>query len=276
MNIPPFLEKLLLSNEAVFKNASLGLSGQNFIPVPKGKTAVILEINIEPFFNCISEDVNKIFDLGSAELDPQTAWDFIKERLFFQLQIINDNYQTYFNFQNDFDIDLTQDSQGAPKLFYLKTKFKGWKEEVFIYTDRGLYFNFIYPHQDFNNKTGIIIDWGNPLNDFLPTEQNLPPQPTTFYKSANLNFAKYVYTNNNPQSYYSPTNRNVNGLVKPLKEFFQIQADFLGSIKNSIIQPQVSLDETEFQDLLRLPFLNIKYALINKRASDYGLTVPGK
>lgn len=275
MNIPPFLEKLLLSNEAVFKNASLGLSGQNFLVVPKGKTAVILEINIQPFCNFVAEDSLKLWRDGYTDFDQ--IWKQIIARKFFQLQIINDLYNSYYSFVNDFAV---VPSTNEPNSAGVELKFNGFKEDVFIYTDRGLYFNFIYPYS-INDKDSTLIStaYGIPNGNFLPTEQNLPATPITFYKDNFINWVAGVLTNGFTET-YSPTNRNTaSPFLLPLKEYFRLFAQNAPNDQSnltSIAQPIPTGDTYKHWDIFTQPLLNIKYALLNKRPSDYGLTFPGK
>lgn len=271
MNIPPFLEKLLLSNEAVFKNASLGLSGQNFIPVPKGKTAVILEINIQAFCN-----TGSMFFEGSS-YEYIDWYNEIVQRKMWQLQIINDLYNSYYSFQNNFSITPFYNSTSQAVYASAQIQFTGFKEDVFIYTDRGLYFNIIYPFQP-ENSSGISVSYAQPNGNFLPIEQNLPPKNTTFYKSNFIEWVAGILANGSTEV-YAPTNRNTaTPFLLPLKEYFRLDAENTvnPSPLTSIKQPINTGDTYSYKDLFTLPLINIKYALLNKRPSDYGLTLPTK
>jgi hypothetical protein len=284
MNIPPFLERLLLSNEATFKNASLGLSGQNFIDVPKGKSAVILEIEIMPFVNDVSTLFQQFLVTGRIDDNVNPIYESFTRRLMFQLQVINDTYATYFSFQNQFEINwqalTVQDTKDH---LLLNFSFNGFKEDVFIYTDRSMYFNFIYPYLE-TEGSGIVPGFGmaigTPLANFTSSVQSIPNHPITFRGNNTLNFVIGVLTNGLPSAYYSPTGRNiVNGDAAPLREYFQLQADntpvYPEDVHNSIMQPVVDGEQyANFLQLLTQPFVNVKYALINKRAADYGLTTP--
>ena len=273
MNVPPFLENLLLSNEAVFKVATLGLSGQNFIPVPEGKTAVILEIDIQPFFNYVNSNYLQNWEDG---VFPGNLFAELIRRMMFQLQIINDSYNTNLSYHNDFAIDW-HEPQGGNSSLTVNLKFTGRKDSVFIYTDKGLYFNLIYPY--LNNgaiTTGISIAYTTPNLAFSPVEQNLPEKPITFYKSNFQDFVAGVNTNAQPGPVYSPINRNtIAPFLLPLNEFFKLQAENTGFAPTSGVSIEIPVNSGEeilFSAFFQLPVINIKYALINKRAADYGLT----
>lgn len=272
MNIPPILEKLLLSNEAVFKNASLGLTGQNMVFVPEGKTAIILEFSIEPFFNQIAPTLADLFQYGSIA-DFNNAFSNIKERLCYQLQIINDNYSTYFSFHDNFSIVNTItnsiDSQADINL-----SFTGKREELFIYTDRSMYFNFIYPYKIMDigaDNTGLTPNYDTPINKFLPKIQQLPKTSVTFYNNTTIDFLAYATINTTASDAYFPVNYQTLTTNYPQMEYLRF---FNISNETSIQQPLTTGLTLQFEDLFKLPLINVKYALLNKKASDYGLTQP--
>jgi hypothetical protein len=275
MNIPPILERLLLSNEAVFKNASLGLSGQNMVYVPTGKTAVILEFSVEPFCNSISSLFEKLVGSGvDATTSYITQFVAVREKLCYQLQIINDNYATYFSFHDSFSLVGNHQNTPVDYTGTLNLQFTGKREELFIYTDRSIYFNFIYPVQldDIaGNTTGLIPNYGTPSADFLAKIQDLPENPTTFKNNANVDFVKNVQVNNPALDDFYPVNHQINGTEFPQMEYFR---NFIGVNESTIQQPKATGVELQFSDLFKIPLLNVKYALINKRASDYGIAAP--
>lgn len=283
MNIPPFLENLLLSNEAVFKIASLGLSGQNFVSVPKGKTAIILEIDIQPYLNLISNEIIEALN-GQNGIWNNTC-EQIASRRFYQLQIINDNYCSHISYAENFSIvpAVTAPGTGTPITSSAEYRFDGKKESVFIYTDRGMYFNFLYPYllrEEGVPSPGMSISYATPTTgNFLPVEQNLPKTPVTFNGT---NFQEWVIAViSNPLGSirtYSPTNRNTaNPITLPLSEYFKLAAENTGFVPDpyiSIKLPQLSGDSLNFTDLYFLPLVNVKYALLNKRPDDYGIVAP--
>ena len=279
MNIPPLLEKLLLSNEAVFKNASLGLSVQNMVFVPAGKTAVILEVSIEPFCNAITTNAMDLFQKGSSSGDLATWNSFIK-RIHYQLQIINDKYQTYINLNDSLSVQITPFYTGtAPSAAaYGSLSFNGKREELFIYTDRSLYFNLIYPYkiqEEGPDTPGLSPTYDTPANGFLPKIQNIPPSPTTFYKNNFQDYVVYYDVISTGTDNYYPVNHQSSALypVNPQMEYLR----FFNSVNETTVQiPVTSKTELSFHDLFAIPFINVKYALLNKRPDDYGITMPTK
>lgn len=282
MNIPPLLEKLLLSNEAVFKNASLGLSGQNMVYVPPGKTAVILEVSIEPFVNAIDNFAGIV--LNNGLLDNQGAPGAYRQflrRMHYQLQIINDKYQTYINLADSFTITTIPFSaqQGSrTQATCANLQFLGKKESLFIYTDRSLYFNFIYPYkigEEGPDTSGITPIYDTPDVGFLPKIQNLPPNPTTFYKNTNEDYVVNATIYSSGFDNYYPVGHQSSATYpeQPQMEYLR----FFNMInENTIQQPMPTGTDLDFHDLLKIPFINVKYALLNKRPDDYGITMPTK
>ena len=137
------------------------------------------------------------------------------------------------------------------------------------------YFNFIYPIQlddVAGNTTGLNLHYGTPDNDFLAKIQDLPGYPTTFKNSTAVDFVKDVQVNNPAFDHYYPVNHQINGVEYPQMEYLRF---FTGANETTIQQPKATNVELQFSDLFKIPLLNVKYALINKRASDYGI-VPGK
>jgi len=277
MNIPPILERLLLSNEAVFKNASLGLGGQNMVYVPPGKTAVLLEFSVEPFVNDISASITKLFNNGiNTDDDFETVFIALKDRLCYQLQIINDTYSTYFSFHDSFSIQNNVTGPGNTN-GSVTLNFAGKREELFIYTDRSMYFNFLYPNQTQEigaDTTGITNHYGHPLGDFLAKIQVIPKNPITFDGNAFIDFLTFVQINSPLLDAYYPVNNQLAGT--PVLNFSQMEylRFFTGNQNSSILQPKADAEELDFSNLFQLPLLNVKYALINKRASDYGIVAP--
>lgn len=281
MNIPPFLERLLLSNEAEFKNASLGLSGQNMVFVPQGKTAVILEVSIEPFCNQITPAVLSLFTSGSLTNSANAYIQAIR-KIHYQLQIINDKYSTYINLANDFEIKSDIETLAIDDYVRNNTvnlQFTGKREELFIYTDRSMYFNIIYPYQENEidpANSGLSVDYTTPNVGFLPKIQNLPKSPITFNGNIFQDYVVNVQVNSPDVDHYYPVGHQTNPGYSPELPQMEYLRFFAGVNQTSIQQPVDSGLNYNWHDLFTLPLINVKYALLNKRASDYGITTPGK
>jgi len=274
MNIPPLLERLLLSNEAVFKNASLGMGGANMVFVPPGKTAVLLEVSIEPFVNVVDSISDTFFERGyTGSGDFLTILTRFLERIHFQLQIINDKYSTYISLAESFQFQ-TVNLGGGNHEAHLKINFSGKREELFIYIDRSTYFNIIYPGiEDETNTSGLFPVWGDSSTNFIAKIQTLPQSPVTFANNIFIQFLLYCQVNSVVNNFYYPVGFQTTNDGNPQMEYLHFVNNFL---INSIQQPQASGAELLFRDLLKIPFINVKYALLNKRPDDYGITMPTK
>jgi hypothetical protein len=277
MNIPPYLERLLLSNEATFKNASLGLNGGNMVFVPPGKSAVLLEISIEPFVNSIDRAFIALLGNGVSGSDQSEVWTSILKRLNYQIQIINDTYSTYINLRESFTFDQAKQSGNNINIGII-ANFTGKREELFIYTEKSMYFNFLYPFKSQEigaDTTGIAPNFASAYASFTPDVQVLPKNPTTFYESVTVENTYSVQINSSGTEHYKP----VGNQIKPgYSNFPQMEYLRLFPVlkQNSIEEPGSDGSELGFDELLTLPLINVKYALINRRASDYGLKQPGK
>lgn len=281
MNIPPILEQLLLSNEAVFKNATLGISGQNMVFCPPGKSIVLLEVSIEPFINQVSAAfmsflTNGISSDGDTAFNP--AYRQAIRRIHYQLQIINDSYSTYINLADQ--LNLNTATVGATNDRYYGTasiEFTGKREELFIYSDRSVYFNLLYPFN--GDEEGLIPGikpfYTSPNQGFLPKIQNLPKSPTTFYDNINEDYVVRTQIGITGSENYYSVNHQTNPAFSA--EFAQMEylRFFNYSGENTIQQPVPSGTNMLFHDLLSVPFINVKFALLNKRPEDYGITRPG-
>lgn len=285
MQIPPFLERLLLSNEATFKNASLGLSGMNMVDVPEGKTAVLLEVDIQPFCNIVAAEsaLEELFRDGYSVSNPVDFTQKLQQRLTFQLQIINDNYSTYFSFNNKFYVNSLQ-LQGEDTHKYLNWNFEEFNQELFIYTDRPMYFNILYTYVNDEGTiyTGFIYQYDQPILVFSPIIQTLPRNPITFNNAINMNCPTGITTNLiGPDVYYPFRNQYLAGTLganQPESEYLRFTPyNVAGAeVQHTINYNQPSGSAMAFWEFSSLPLINVKYALLNKRASDYGLTLPGK
>jgi len=277
MNIPPILERLLLSNEAVFKNASLGMSGQNMVYVPPGKTAVLLEVSIEPFINDVSIKFLDLLTNGfrTDGADSVPVYKTALRRMHYQLQIINDSYSTYVNLNDKLVVNVQHDQNGQiDSQAVMSLEFTGKREELFIYTDRNMYFNIIYPFklgEEGPDSTGLIPTYGTPNGDFLAKIQTLPDTPITFNKNPFEDFVLDVEVSSPAGDHYYPVNYQTTSPDLPQMEYLRyINIEN----ENTIQQPLGSQITLQWHDLFTIPFINVKYALINKRASDYGIVAP--
>jgi hypothetical protein len=140
-----------------------------------------------------------------------------------------------------------------------------------------MYFNFIYPNKSNEigaDTTGITIHYGHPFADFLAKIQVIPKSPITFDGNPNIDFLTFAQINSPLNDAYYPVNNQLAGT--PVLNFSQMEylRFFVGNQYSSILQPKPDAEEIDWSNLFQLPLLNVKYALINKRASDYGIVAP--
>jgi len=292
MNIPPILERLLLSNEAVFKNASLGYNGLNLLYVPPGKTAVILGYEINAF--CNVQVKNTIWNYGSStgqDTNPayqtrfNSFWPSIAAHCLYQMQIVNDNYFTAFTHSPNFSVNPYFEKNGNDTIDFthLSANFTEKKEDLFIYVDRSIYFQTVFqsfedfiPYCGFYNVT------------FQTNIQNIPGIPITFKDSpTSSNFYSYAAASGLTSSEnYNPTGKAqidqtlYNSYILPNGEQEYLRFGTNGSAANlqnpfpTMPTPPATPDTVQPQTVFVMPTINVQYALINKRASDYGITTP--
>ena len=284
MNIPPILEQLLLSNEAVFKNATLGISGQNMVYCPPGKSIVLLEVSIEPFINQVGTAFMQFLTngIGISGSGDSPSYRLALRRMHYQLQIINDTYSTYINLADKLGLNVTQAPSIDPAADRYDSRayleFTGKREELFIYADRSMYFNMLYPFKTLDEGgvvPGIKPSYTFPNVGFSPKIQNLPKQPTTFYKNTNEDYVvqSEIY-GSGFDNYYSVNHQTAPSYGPELNQMEYLRF-FNKENANTIQQPVPSGSELQFHDLFTIPFINVKFALLNKRPEDYGITRPG-
>jgi hypothetical protein len=271
MNIPPYLEKLLLSNEAEFRTATLGLNGSNFLPCPTGKSLVILEMTIQPFANLVKAEAVNLFEYGETNL--QALWQEIKQRTLFQIQICNDKFNQHLTFTNAFSFSPYWSTLGESSVLAAQMNFVEKREGLFIYTDRGMYFNFIY----YSPNAAPIQFAADPFStSFLTRLQAEPKYPiTSLGNAAETNFSTFenssktlaYYPNQKEQTFsaYTPAAPGQSEGFRLVHDATDDTTIVTGDVAPSSGIPLIG------EKTFILPVFNVKYALVNKRSTDKGL-----
>jgi hypothetical protein len=283
MNIPPILERLLLSNEAVFKNATLGLNSLNLLYVPPGKTAVILGYEINAFCNAYT--LGTLWENGIEDSLYEAILPIINQHINYQMQILNDSYFTAFTHSPDFSIiPIPGGPSAAGPAPTISLQFKQKSEDLFIYVDKSTYFQLVF--QDFET----MLPYYKAFNvSFQSNIQPIPGVPISFSDSAiainNYSFTAAAGTPGNVEN-YNPTRKEQ--IEASLYNSYNLPAgeqEYLRYGTNSaaadleIPFPAMPVPPTDplpmpSYNMFVLPTINVKYALINKRASDYGIAAP--
>jgi hypothetical protein len=277
MQIPPFLERLLLTNEAEFRNATLGLNGGNLLQCPVGKSLIILEMSIQPFVNVYNSDVNQVFIDGWAKQDYDDFFREYSRRKIFQVQLINDKYNQYFSFTDAFKMtplyiagDIQHVGIGCELEFLEK------RESLYIYADRSLYFNFLYYVSDSNTIQFVSEVYGTSYKQSIQAQSPFPITPENSISMTNL----HTFENSTKSLAYFPLKKEQTpSLVYTPSAPGQSEGFRLvtaGNPDQSINITQVNQGNIALDRILtyQLPLINVKYALVNKRPSDYGLIKP--
>jgi len=271
MNIPPYLEKLLLSNEAEFRSATLGLNGSNFLPCPTGKSLVILEVTIQPFANQVKAEGINLFEYGETPYG--ALWQELKSRALFQMQICNDKYNQHLTFTNAFSFAPYWSTLGESSVAAIEMSFLEKKESLFIYTDRGMYLNFIF----YSPNTEPIQYAADPfVTSFLTRIQSEPNYPITSLGNPNEANLSTFENSSKTLAYYPNLKEQTFSAYTPAapgqSEGFRLVHGF--NDQTTIQSPDVfpsQLNTLTGEKTFILPAFNVKYALVNKRSTDKGL-----
>lgn len=268
MIITPVLERLLLSNEAEFKIATLGLNGGNTLVCPNGKSLVILEVCIQPFANYYDSDNFILFQNG---ISPQSYVEmyelYWRNRQMYQLQICNDKYNQHITFTNAFKTAELKSGEATIELEFFEKR-----EALYIYADRSMYFNFFF--YDPNNN-GIQYTQDSFSSSFQTRIQNEPNYPITNLNNPNTwNYETYE-NSSKTLAYYPQTKEQTFSAIPPAapgqSEGFRLVND---------VNPQDTVYDGSFapgqfpftaRHTFIMPAFNVKYALINKRPTDKGI-----
>jgi len=281
MQIPPYLERLLLTNEAEFRNASLGLNGGNMLFCPTGKSLIILELTIQPFVNTAfltDPEIANLFDKGYTNNDFQTFFEIYSNRKIFQIQMINDKYNQYLSFTNTFKITPLTSPLIAQARPAMEIEFSEKRESLYIYADRSLYFNFLY-YNSGNDGNGIQFVSEKYATSYRETIQAQSPFPITPENSGNLDNLHTFENSAKDLAYFPLRKEQTPSAIYPPAAPGQSEGFRIVSSNNpldsiTIEQSNVALIPLDRILAYQLPLVNVKYALVNKRPADYGLVKP--
>lgn len=107
----PRLEEMLLSGEAVYKNAPLGYGALMALQVPEGKSFIITKINLQPFLNIL--DANRVVVDPATFVGPtQAEFGRISERMEYSLLVYNDRVSNRFQLRSEMSLISTHYDTG--------------------------------------------------------------------------------------------------------------------------------------------------------------------
>ena len=279
MQIPPYLERLLLTNEAEFRNATLGLNGGNMLFCPTGKSLIILEMTIQPFVNTAFLDepeIFQLFDKGYLNGSMTKVFEIYSNRKIFQIQMINDKYNQYISFTNTFKITPVFDPGSTEVIPAIELEFSEKRESLYIYADRSLYFNFLYYNVDGNSIQFVSENYATSYRETIQAQSPFPITPENSGGLDNL----HTFENSAKDLAYFPLRKEQTpSAIYPPAAPGQSEGFRIVSSNNpldSITIGQTNVANITLDRILayQLPLVNVKYALVNKRPADYGLVKP--
>jgi len=273
--ITPILEKLLLSGEAVFKTASLGYNGLFCLELPPQKTAIITQINIEPFLNVVTPGslIETYFeDLTEAGLTNATNVEVLT-RIEYQLRIYSNDGRVNqsFNLRNPVQMqwvpgkmDLgSGENTLSMRVHPLMTP---RKLDTFFYIEAKTYFFLAY--WDFIASFPALQ-----VSDYATVFNNITPFPGLPFGPTNTSLlALEALVLPFPEGYsYVPlglvdTNTTYNNITNTVQK--PVQQDVSTILLPVVAGPAVALAPGQ---LPSLPLVNVSYIEINRRSGTHGI-----
>lgn len=287
MQIPPIIERLLLSNEATLEMKSIGFSNLAYLTIPDGKTAVLLELEIQPFANIdpagMPPGTNLIQFFTNLQTNPLTQNDWgsvgssVSNRTNYQLKLSSSKINQQITIVGDFEFQPEQyrlTNNTATFFTALIPKFRAIRHETFLLIDEPIYLDIIFANngRDASRYDGDVFN-----NNFKPKDNPPGPTPDTSYKSidqinpTNLNTPVTNYG-------YFPQGKGQTVTAAATPPSDGIRWSQAGK-ESGLYMPENALNSgAPFTNAILypgfwkfFPVVNVKYALINKKTSTYGL-----
>lgn len=176
--ITPLLEKYILEGKAVFKNTSIGENGLLALQIPRGSTAIITKIIIEPFLNIW--EINNIDNLNNyltrkennGPIHQVLNEDLLK-RLEYNLKVYAESGKVKINFNLRQEIEVnyypvTNVAAGANFIYMpvVKPKYNVRELDCFILANETIFFMYSFPDWVNGTVAGNVDTFAN---SFVPT-----------------------------------------------------------------------------------------------------------
>jgi len=268
--IGPELEKLLLDGNARWHNAALGYGSLICLQVPKGKSYVITEINIEPFFNIINTAgtfaPNNTF---KAPILSTGSFDNVLERLEFNLSVYNRRLNERYIFRNEMFLSTAMNQ--AESDFYSQPGIALERKKIkcFYLIEEPTFFFFSFPNfidLQFSVQTNPLSTVFN-VNDFFPeTPAGYVPAFQTIEAVVIPVLGGYTYL---PLG-IADTNTTYNNLTDTIA-YPTIAGGTAEATQLILPVAPNALTNLVGAMLPSLPVLNISYIEINKRSTTDGI-----
>lgn len=171
------LVRAVLSGEAVYKTASLGLNNLMFLEFDKNKYYLITKIVVQPFANLIDDNDTDPFTNYSDNFSlfsnsTNNALDGVCGRSIFQLVYYSQDYQ--HKWTGRASVQMTSDLIGSNAHIHPSLIFESMELDVLIGTSSSPYFYFVFPN--FWEASAVTNLSADVLSNFF-NERNFVPPP---------------------------------------------------------------------------------------------------
>lgn len=261
------LEKMVLDGNAVFRVASIGMAGLSAMVLPKGKSAVITDITIQPFANIITDDQRFAAKETFREPYDQNLTDILKRTMFQLLMYNSRGIQNRWTLKSEYQINSVSDTVAlVPAKTNPTITFKEKKIDCYVLIEELTWFYFLFP--DFTPLQTILQT--QPLGNYFSNVNNFPQAPFG-WDPANSD-VQFFAQNPGPQ-FYSPL--GLDNSFNPPSPVPNASTTF-NLLNNGPDSPLVMPGPDpailfESYMLPSMPIMNISYVEINKRTTTSGI-----
>jgi hypothetical protein len=268
--IGPRLEQLLLSGEAVYKNAPLGYGALVALQVPSGKSFIITKINIQPFFNIIDYNLQVCPTIDNTIFGTVTAGDFRETltRLEYSFLVYNERISNRWQLRNSFGLEnVTVPIFGAPIETNPSILLEEKNIDCFILIEETTFFFFSYPSYQ-------SLQYGFQLNDLQTVflRYNSFPEGPAGYEQNFQTVEAVVIPVLGGFTYLPLGIANSNTSYNNTTNVITLPSIAANS-GTQIVFPYPNSVQTVAEALYQpsLPLFNVEYIEINKRTTTKGI-----
>jgi len=260
------LEKMVLDGNAVFRVASIGMAGLSAMVLPKGKSAVITDITIQPFANVITDDERFASNETFRRPTDQNLTEILKRTMFQLLMYNSRGVQNRWTFKSEYQLNSVTDPVTAAFETSPTVTFAEKKIECYVLVEELTWFYFLFP--DFTGVQTILQT--QPLGNYFSNVNNFPQAPFG-WDPANSD-VQFFAQNPGPQ-FYSPLGLDNSFNPPSPVPNASTTLNLLNSGPDSPLVmpgPDPAINFTSSM-LPSMPIMNISYVEINKRTTTSGI-----
>ena len=265
----PRLEEMLLSGEAVYKNAPLGYGALVAMQVPVGKSYIITKINLQPFLNIIDENLVVCPTLSPNVFSEPTSGASLSEiltRLEYSFLVYNERISNRWQLRNEMELTNTFVVDDGRNIFP-SIKMKEKNIDCFILIEETTFFFFSFPSYEtlqysfqLNPLQTVYLRYDSfpdGLAGYQPTFQTI--EAVVIPVAGGFTYIPLGIVNTN-----TPYNNLTNVITLPTlaantgTQIIFPYPDNAATVGNANYQPS-------------LPLFNVEYIEINKRTTTKGI-----